>query len=961
MKKRKKIIIILSIILVCLAVIILRPWKKTETVVFTQEPQPFYESSYKIYLDSHGYVHGITRSENYEIPIDIFNFEATSELNASVHENGVRTGDMGTISWNFNVQNSGFYNLAVSYIPEHGTNTQIKRIISLDGVVLHQGLRQSGFNRSFKNEKDIIDKKKGSEIRPRSVEIFRESTVFVGDSQKRSLDPFLFYLSRGMHTLTFESIKEPMRITGISFGPAPLIPSYSEYIAGIVSPPYRGKNLVFEAERTGGGTLGLRKSLPSINLNTNFFDPDLVPYHPYRITYNTIGGETWRFAGEAIEWDIYIPEEGLYKLSFKGRQGVKRGVISYRQLQINGVTPFIEAQNLEFAYSTSMVNYIPAGSDGNPWMFYFKKGLNTLSLETVLGSFGEPYSNINDSVMILNDLYRRIVQITGTVPDLFIDYEVSKKVPDYVPILNNEYKRLMKVVNDLNRITVEKGSNTTMIERVAEQFGRLLRRPDNITNELSQFRSNITGLATWMVTVSEMPLELDSFTLLSAKASPAPPMANFFKRAYNEIIRFFATFFVDFTSLDTEAKKSKDALRVWFPTGRDQAQVLRDLIDERFIPEYNIAVNLELVPGGVIIPSTLAGVGPDVVLGIDQGTLINFAVRNALVDISVLDGYEEEAAQYYPSAIEGITFLGKVFGLPETQGVSMVFYRKDIFDDLGILPPATWDDLRALIPVLHMNNYDVSIPGAGLMVPLIVQKGGVPYKGEGDDYGIETAFLEDIAMDSFKEVTDFYTAYKVPVAMDFNNRFRTGEVPLGIAGYTNYFGLELMAPEIRGLWSFAPFPGTIRPDGTFDRRVTTGTSQTVMLKGAVERGRVDKAWIFMRWWLSTEIQVAYSNSIEAILGPSMRHATAKREVLVQLPWAASDAKKILDQFEHTKGFPPVPGDYMTDRMIGFAFANVVAGGANPREVLYLNNKDINLELSKKRKEFNLSYIDWGGR
>jgi len=822
-KPKKKSIIIYSLLAVAIILILFRcvTGNKEDTVAFSYEPEPFYESSYKQYLLSNGYISGISKPEQNEIPIDIFNFEASENLGAYVKEEGVRTGELGTISWQFNVENPGFYNLFISYFPETGTNTQIRRIISLNGVTLHQGLRQVGFNRSFRHARETIDNRNGNEIRPRSVEIFNENAVFVGDSQKRSLDPFLFYLPRGENTLTFESIKEPMTITGIRFGPAPVIPSYDEFIYRTAARPYAGENLVFEAERTGGRTLGLRKSLRSINVNSNFFDPDLVPFHPYRITFNTIGGESWRFAGETIEWDIDVPEDGLYKISFKGRQGVKRGVISYRQLQINGVTPFIEAGNLEFAYSTKMVNYIPSNNEGEPLLFHFKKGLNTLSMETVLGSFGAPYSEINDSVVILNDLYRRIVQITGTVPDIFIDYEVSKKIPDYVPVLTQEYERLMKVVEMLNSITVERGENTTMIERVVEQFRRLLRRPDNITNELSQFRSNITGLATWMITVSEMPLELDSFTLLAGDASPAPPMANFFKRAGNDIVRFFATFFVDFTSLDTEEGKSKNALRVWFPTGRDQAQVLRDLIDERFIPEYGFAVNLELVPGGVIIPSTLAGVGPDVVIGIDQGTLIDFAVRNALMDISVLEGYEEEAAQYFPSSIDGVTFLGQVFGLPETKGVSMIFYRKDIFENLGIEPPVTWDDLRSLIPVLHMNNYDVSIPGAGLLVPFIIQRGGHLYKGEGNDFGIETRLTEELAMDMFKEVTDFFTAFKVPVVMDFNNRFRTGEVPLGIAAYTNYFGLELMAPEIRGLWSFAPFPGTIRKTG----RLTTGLQQ----------------------------------------------------------------------------------------------------------------------------------------
>ncbi|GHU75657.1 hypothetical protein FACS189461_2280 [Spirochaetia bacterium] len=78
-------------------------------------------------------------------------------------------------------------------------------------------------------------------------------------------------------------------------------------------------------------------------------------------------------------------------------------------------------------------------------------------------------------------------------------------------------------------------------------------------------------------------------------------------------------------------------------------------------------------------------------------------------------------------------------------------------------------------------------------------------------------------------------------------------------------------------------------------------------------------------------------------------------MLVQLPWSASDARKLLEQFNATKGIPPVPGNYMTSRMVDYAFNNVVAGKANARETLFLNTRDINEELTKKRREFGLSW------
>ena len=74
-----------------------------------------------------------------------------------------------------------------------------------------------------------------------------------------------------------------------------------------------------------------------------------------------------------------------------------------------------------------------------------------------------------------------------------------------------------------------------------------------------------------------------------------------------------------------------------------------------------------------------------------------------------------------------------------------------------------------------------------------------------------------------------------------------------------------------------------------------------------------------------------------------------------MPWKQLD--QLLRQFESSEGVPEVPGGYMTSRMVDYAFKSVVTDGQNPREALYLNIKDIEKELTKKRKEFHLPYVE----
>ena len=205
---------------------------------------------------------------------------------------------------------------------------------------------------------------------------------------------------------------------------------------------------------------------------------------------------------------------------------------------------------------------------------------------------------------------------------------------------------------------------------------------------------------------------------------------------------------------------------------------------------------------------------------------------------------------------------------------------------------------------------------------------------------------------AFQKLTEFFTTYALPVSADFSNRFRTGEIPIGVADYTLFNTLEIFAPEIKGLWNFAPIPGYKDPvTGEVNNVAVSGSSHTVMMEASKKK---QDAWEFLKWWLEEDTQVQYGNTLEAILGSGARYATANTKVLTQLPWATSQSDVILEQFEHTIGVPDVPGYYMTGREIDYAFKGVVTDGQNPREALYLNVKEINDELTNKREEFHLT-------
>ena len=112
------------------------------------------------------------------------------------------------------------------------------------------------------------------------------------------------------------------------------------------------------------------------------------------------------------------------------------------------------------------------------------------------------------------------------------------------------------------------------------------------------------------------------------------------------------------------------------------------------------------------------------------------------------------------------------------------------------------------------------------------------------------------------------------------------------------------------------------------------------------------AWEFIKWFTTTDVQVEYGRSIEALLGPLGRFDTANLEAIQQLPWSTSEMEKITSQMSQTNEVPIIPASYATTRHTKNAFRAVVNEGSNPRYALTSHNRDINMEIERKNQELS---------
>ncbi|MBR2566513.1 MAG: extracellular solute-binding protein [Paenibacillus sp.] len=867
------------------------------------------------------------------------------------------TGETGEVEWSVDVPESGLYNLSAVYYPVEGKSSAIERALYIDGELPFAEAAYMQFDRVWVNEKDVVEQdNQGNDLRPRQVEKPEWMEETFQDSNGYQLTPFQFFLEKGKHSLVLKSSREPMVIHSLRLFNEQTVLPYAETVAAQLSDvDDQPKDILIRIE----GEHAVRKSSPTLYPTSERSSSGVSPYSASQVRINTIGGYNWRLPGQWIEWEVDVPESGLYHIGFTAQQNFVKGIYSNRRLTIDGEVPFAEMNQAPFRYQSDYRIDLLGGRK-EPYRFQLEKGKHVLRLENSLGDFAPLIRNVEDSLYNLNSMYRRILMITGTKPDEFRDYRVEMQIPDLLDVFAGESKRLKEVASQLRLLSGQSSDQEALIKTMVQQLEEMIEKPDTIPRRLAAYKTNTGGLGTWVQQAREQPLEIDALYITSIDQEIPDSGLGPFAKLGHEIRTFYHSFFIDYNQIGNVAdSKEQRTVTVWIGSGRDQANTMKTMIDKTFTPNSGINVNLKLVNMGTLLPATLAGEGPDIAMQIGNDLPVNFAMRNSAVDLTQFSDYQKVEQEFRESAIVPYVYASGVYALPETQTFNMLFYRKDVLEELGLEVPKTWDEVEALLAILSKNHMEfgmpivtqanmqgVNIPPNSQYATMLLQNGGAFYRNDGKESDLDSK----IGIETFKRWTEFYTDYKLEREYDFANRFRTGQMPIGLTDYTMYNQLSVFAPEIRGLWGFVPVPGTVQPDGTLNRDVPGGGSAVMMLKSAKDQ---EAAWEFMKWWTSSPVQAEFGREMEGLMGAAARYPTANIKALDSLPWPAEDYANLKAQFETVKGIPEVPGGYFTGRHLFNAFYKTVVGQMEARESIMDYTQYIQDEIRVKRHEFGL--------
>ncbi len=861
------------------------------------------------------------------------------------------------VQFGVTVPRAGLYAVQIQYY------TRANSLIPIDRGVLINGHYQYFESQNVELHKVWADASRsfpmdsfGNEMPQGQVGVGTWQSAYVMDHTYLHDRPLLFYFHAGQNTVRLTNISGSSVLLGqIRVLAPPAVPSYQQYLAAF--PPAAAPAstlLTYQAEAP------YVKSNSSIQAQASA-NPASVPFRAGLITMNTLGGASWQTGGQSVTWKVRVKQSGVYHLAFKYEQNVQLGLPVFRQLQIDGRTPFAQALRVAFPYAQTWSNKVIASPTGQPYGFYLTKGQHYITLIVNPAPYRPVIRAVEQVMSGIDQLSLQIRMVTGNTLDQNRTWDIVSIIPNLAQRLNGYAAQLQSAYHELTVMSDGPPAQAQNLAIAVNELRSLAKKPEQVPyrfNELAQSPTSVNEMLGQLLTVlPQQPLLLDQFYVYH-NAVPPKPTVGLWPTLMADVTAFVHSFTTNYSLV---GKSSPNSLVVWVNRPRQYVSLMQELANSSFTKDTGIKVTMMLMPNEQkLILANASGQTPDVALGVVPTTAFNMGVRGALLNLRTMPQVNQVLSRFSPGALLPLEFNKQLYAIPETQDFWVLFYRKDILSALHLPVPQTWNQVIQMLPVLQrygMNFYD-PIAGAGgykpyaTTVPFIYQAGGKLFHKN----GLTTAIDSNSAINGFRLMTNLFSVYGIPQQIpNFYTHFVQGDLPVGVADFGTYVQLVAAAPQINGLWGIAPMPG-IRQNGRIVR-YAPGTGEVDFIFKNSHRQQA--AWKFLQWWTSTHTQVTFANDLQTTYGPAFVWNSSNLRAFRQLPWPQSDINTVLQQWKWLKDVPHVPGDYMLERELSNAWNSVVFSGVNARQAIQDAAITADREIRVQLEE--LGYLSSTGR
>ncbi len=864
------------------------------------------------------------------------------------------------------VPQDGAYALGFEYKALDDKISDLQVSIRIDGEFPNKALEDIVLPRYWTTDEPYRVDGQGNQFSAEQVMYQGYVTYFLLSSANFKVQPYVFELTAGEHKVSITPLVGEFNLKSIKLDSHTQAAKYQQP-ALTDKNAYTGNDIVVEGEAAN------IKSSYWLTTGSDIGSSKVTPADPIYAKINYVGGATWKEIGSTVYWTVNVPQAGYYNLGFSYRQGYVLNGNTYRWLRVNGKTPFEEATSIAFPYTTDWaVRMLGATEDGEkvaPYAVYLEEGDNHISLTATMGEYAAVCTELDEVVLMLGDLYLDITMVTGETVDIYRDYRLFDQIPRFEERLEKAAAALETI--DRKLVALNNGETSDYSSSVRKTWQDIRRMLDNRYDAhryKGTFYGNYSSLCANLNDMQDMPLDIDRIILASVETSEiAKAHKNFLveagERVFFGVKRFIASFTQDYNNISGVVDENNETVTVWVNWGRDQAQVLNMLVQSSFSQQQpNIAVSIK-ISNATMIQGVLSGNGPDVTLMHSRAEPVNLAMRGVLYDMSLFKDtdpeYDAVMNRFHKGATDPYLYRDGLYALPDTQNFMTMFYRTDVFEELELEVPKTWEDFETVARILTRNNLDAWVPytqimdvnsantGIGslnLFPTLLMQKDLSMY----NDTLTATSFTDPEVIAEFSEWTDYYTKLKLPYQLDFFTRFRLGTCPIGIAPYTTYNTLRDSAKEIEGKWKMVEIPGVMQADGTINNSSAGSGTGCAILKGAKSP---EAAWTFLKWWTDADTQLKYSNNLESILGPVGRVAVSNMEALKNMAWDVDSLNTVLAAWDNVQEIREVPGSYYVARSLVFAFWNVASMSKNPKDMMQTWGEEADAEIKRKLEQY----------
>ncbi|RME85301.1 MAG: sugar ABC transporter substrate-binding protein [Caldilineae bacterium] len=376
---------------------------------------------------------------------------------------------------------------------------------------------------------------------------------------------------------------------------------------------------------------------------------------------------------------------------------------------------------------------------------------------------------------------------------------------------------------------------------------------------------------------------------------------------------------------------------LWAFWGSPEEAKTHQMVADAFMAEHpNIKIETMVEPWGdyfTKIQALWAGGDPSVIPDVlFLWPTPRYAAEGVLENLQPwIEKTGYDLSDYWPALLESAMYNGDVYGLPRDIGLEVLYYNKDIFDEVGLEYPNdswTWDDLVAAAEKL-------SIPGERYALAM---EGGKYQLWVGQNYG---SILDDMRNPSKCTLTEPAAMEGVKFFADLMDKgYAMRDADLSQAGGDTAVFLSGQAAMIIqnssrvSAFNAAGMNYDVEvvpiPKGG-QRSASAGGAAWVMSAASDNK---EEAWTFLSWLQSTDGgQRLYTESGEIF--PALQ-STARSDAFLHQDKPPANRMAFLIEGENAKvgrfGYFPEWGE-LDGSIISPAMQRIWAGEASPEEVL----------------------------